>query len=69
MRCGNTAKNGITQQAGAEAAERRIGHDRHAVPFTPWQQVVFNAAVAEVVKESRSDPQMEDGTDLPFGGL
>src|SRR6516225_3940393 len=48
---GNTAKNGITQQAGAEAAKRRIGHYRYAVPFAPWQQVTFNAAVAEVVKD------------------
>ena len=52
MCCGNTAKNGITRQAGAEAAKRRIRHHRHAgVPFAPWQQMVFNAAVAEVVKE------------------
>ena len=49
MCCGNTSKNGITQQVGAEAAKRRIGHHRHAVPFTPWQQVAFNAAAAEVV--------------------
>ena len=49
MCCGNTTKNGIAQQVGAEAAKRRIGHHRHAVPFTPWQQVALNAAAAEVV--------------------
>src|SRR6516164_1448139 len=47
--CGNTAKNGITQQAGAKTAERRIGHHRHAVLLAPWQEVAFNAAVAEIV--------------------
>src|SRR6185437_1398242 len=49
MRCSNTTKNGITQQVGAEATKRRIGHHRHAVPFTPWQQVALNAATAEIV--------------------
>src|SRR5215475_13059630 len=47
----NTCKRGITQQAGAGAAERRIGHHRHAVLLTPWKQVMFNAAVVEVVKD------------------
>src|SRR5215472_5348795 len=32
----------------ATLAQRRIGHHRHAVPFAPWQQVVFNSATAEV---------------------
>ena len=49
--CGNTPKVGITQQAGAESAKRRIGHHRHAVPFAPRQQVAFNAAAAEVVRD------------------
>jgi hypothetical protein len=48
---GNSLKNGIAQQAGAEATKRRIGHHRHAVPFAPWQEVAFNAAAAEVVKD------------------
>src|SRR5215471_8940134 len=48
---GNTPENGITQQAGAEAAKRRIGHYRYTVPFAPRQQAAFNAAVAEVVKD------------------
>src|SRR6516162_9185464 len=47
--CGNTAKNGITQQAGTGAAKRRIGHHRYAVPFAPWQQVMRETAAAEVV--------------------
>ena len=51
MCCANTCKRGITQQAGAGAAERRIGHHRHAVLLAPWQQVMLNAAVAEVVKD------------------
>ena len=44
--CTNTRKRGITQQSAVRAAERRIGHHRHAVPLAPWQQVMFNAAVA-----------------------
>ena len=51
MCCGNTAKNGITEQASAGATKRRIRHHRHAMPFTPWQQVAFNAAVAEIVMD------------------
>src|SRR6516164_4978483 len=51
VRCGNAAKNGVTQQAGAEAAKRRIGHYRYTVPFAPWQQIVLDAAVAQVVKD------------------
>src|SRR6516164_4688837 len=47
--CPNTGKRGITQQTGAGAAERRIGHHRHAMLLAPWQQVIFNAAVADVV--------------------
>src|ERR1700680_4063079 len=49
MCCANTCKRGITQQAGAGAAERRIGHYRHAVPLAPWQQVMLDAAAADVV--------------------
>ena len=37
--------------AGAGAAKRRIGHHQHTVTFAPWQQVAFNAAVAEVIKD------------------
>ena len=49
--CGaNACKNGITQQAAVGAAERRISHHRHAMLLAPWQQVMFNAAVAEVVR-------------------
>ena len=51
MCCANTGKRGITRQPGAEAAERRIGHHRHATVLAPWQQVIFNSAVAEVVKD------------------
>src|SRR3979409_1832577 len=51
MRRGNACKRGIAQQAGAGAAERRIGHHRHAVPLAPWQQVMLDPAVAEVVKD------------------
>src|SRR6516225_12017268 len=49
--CANTGKRGITQQTGAGAAERRIGHHRHAMLLAPWQQVIFNAAVADVVRD------------------
>src|SRR5262249_5216882 len=49
--CTNTCKRGITQQAGAETAERRVGHHRHAVLLAPWKQILFNAAVLEVVKD------------------
>src|SRR5437764_6182120 len=51
MRPGNACKRGIAQQAGAGAAERRIGHHRHAVPLAPWQQVMLDIAVREVVKD------------------
>src|SRR3974390_3759220 len=47
--CGNSAKNGISQQAAAVAAKRRIGHHWYAVPFAPWQHVMFKVAAAEVV--------------------
>src|SRR5262249_14807853 len=33
--CANTCKRGITQQPGAGAAERRIGHHRHTVLLAP----------------------------------
>src|SRR5215472_17434642 len=49
--CANTCKRGITQQAGGGAAEWRIGHHRHAVLLAPWQQVMFDAAVADVVRD------------------
>src|SRR6516225_7190303 len=49
--CANTGKRGITQQTGAGAAERRIGHYWHAMLLAPWQQIIFNAAVAEVVTD------------------
>src|SRR5271157_867543 len=49
--CANTWKRGITQQAGTGAAERRIGHHWHPVLLAPWQQVMFNAAVADVVRD------------------
>src|SRR5260370_39259310 len=48
--CANTCKRGITQQAGAGATKWRIGHYRHSVLLAPRQQVMFNAAVANVVK-------------------
>src|SRR5205085_5491229 len=47
--CGNTCKCGITQYAGAGAAEWRIGHHRHPALLAPCQQVMFNAAVGDVV--------------------
>src|SRR5690349_2042085 len=43
------SKRGITQQACARAAERRISHHRHLVLLAPWQQVTFNSARADVV--------------------
>src|SRR5947209_18697521 len=49
--CANACKRRITQQAGAGAAEWRIGHHRHAVLLAPRQQVMFNAAVADVVRD------------------
>src|SRR5262249_46040407 len=51
MCCPNTRKRGIVQQAGAGTAERRIGHHRHTVLLAPWQQIMFNAAVVEIVKD------------------
>src|SRR5215813_10733711 len=48
--CANTCKRGITQQAGGGAAQWRIGHHRHAVLLAPWQQVMFNDAVADIVR-------------------
>src|SRR5262245_49702199 len=51
VRFANTCKRGITQQTGSGAAQRRIGHYRHAMPLTPWQQATFNAAVAEAVRD------------------
>jgi hypothetical protein len=32
------------------AAERRTGHQRHVTLLAPWQQVMFNTAVAEIVR-------------------
>src|SRR6266516_6031713 len=51
MCCANMYKRGITQQADAGAAERRIGHHRHAVLLAPWQQVMLDAAAADVVSD------------------
>src|SRR6266566_7032906 len=51
MCCANACKRRITQQAGAGTAEWRIGHHRHAVLLAPWQQVMFNTAVADVVRD------------------
>ena len=48
--CANTCQRRITSEAGAGAAEWRIGHHRHAVLLAPWQQFMFNAAVVEVSK-------------------
>src|ERR1700752_1977875 len=45
----DTRKRRITQQAGAGAAEWRIGHHRHAVLLAPWQQVPLARRVSEVV--------------------
>ena len=45
------ARVGITQQAGVGTAERRIGHQRHAALLAPRQQITFNAAVADIVKD------------------
>src|SRR5882724_12391474 len=49
--CADACKRRITQQAGAGPPERRIGHHRHGVLLTPWQQVTLYAAVAEAVGE------------------
>src|SRR6516162_2096523 len=38
-RCANTCKRGVTQQAGAGAAERRISLYWHTMSLAPWQQV------------------------------
>ena len=51
VRFANTCKRGITQQTGSGAAQRRIGHHRHAMPLTPWQQATFNAAGVETVRD------------------
>src|SRR4029453_9641298 len=51
MRRSNPCKCGITQQFGAGAAEGRVSHHRHAVPFAPWKQVTLNAPVANAVRE------------------
>ena len=51
MRCSNTCKGRITQQAGIVAAQRGIGHHRHAMLFTPWQQITFNATVTDAVRD------------------
>ena len=45
------ASVGSRSKLGAGAAERRIGHHRHAVLLAPWQQVTFNAAVADIVRD------------------
>src|SRR5438132_14407044 len=47
--CTYTGKRWITQEGATGAAEWRIGHHGHAVLLAPWQQVMFNAAVADVV--------------------
>src|SRR6516225_4588834 len=50
-RCGNGRERGIPKQAGTGPAERRIGHHRHAVPLAPGQQALFNAPIAEIVRD------------------
>ena len=51
MCCADTGKHGITKQAGAGAAERRIGHNRHAVLLAPRQQVALDVAVGKIVED------------------
>src|ERR1019366_6610083 len=46
--CADTCKRGVMHQA--VAAERSIGHHRHAALLAPWQQIILNAATADVVK-------------------
>src|ERR1035441_7591958 len=47
--CADTCKRGVTQQA--VAAERSIGHHRHAALLAPWQQIILNSAAVDVVKD------------------
>src|SRR5215831_1796 len=47
----DTCKRGVAQQASAGAAERRVGHHRHAVLLAPWQQITLDAAIVEVIKD------------------
>ena len=50
-RCANMCKRGITQQPGAGAAERRIGHYRHTMLLAPWQYVTFDGAVPDAIRD------------------
>src|SRR6516225_7520285 len=51
MRSADACECGITQHASAGAAKRRVGHHRHAVLLAPWQQVMLDTAIAEVVRD------------------
>src|SRR4029079_14454278 len=51
MRYTDAGQSGITQHACAGSAERRIGHDRHAVSLAPWQHVSLNGTVADAVRK------------------
>src|SRR6478672_5861416 len=46
----NTRKRWIAQQRTVRASEWRIGHYRYCVLRAPWQQVMFNGAVSETVR-------------------
>src|ERR1019366_3539032 len=43
----DTCKRRVMRQAGT--AEGSIGHHRHAALLAPWQQIILNAAAADVV--------------------
>ena len=51
VRSGNACKRGITQHLGACPAQRRIGHDRHAMPLAPGQQVTLDPSIADAVRD------------------
>src|SRR6516165_1856554 len=49
--CANLCQCWTAQYADTATTERRIGHHRHAMLLAPWQQVIFDAAVADVVRD------------------
>src|SRR5262249_19737987 len=59
-------KRGITQQACARAAKRRVSHHRHVLLLAPWQQVTLNVALADIVEDliSRTAIAMRNAKEL-----
>ena len=50
MCCTNTREHGVMQQRAVRSPEWGVGHYWYCVLLAPWQQIMFNGAVSETVR-------------------